>query len=79
MSNTFYKTVNYFKSSHFTPRVQSSKDLLKEEFDMQREYEIRKMQETIAQEIKKFNKTKQQKQREAKENYDEEMKKMKMA
>ena len=52
---------------------------MKEEFDSAREYEIHRMQESLATEIKKFNRVKQQKQREAKENYDEEMKKMKMA
>jgi len=61
LQNSFYKTVNYFRSSHRTPRIQDGREVLEKEDHSIKDFEINKMEGTLQHEIKKFNRVKMQK------------------
>lgn len=69
---TYNKTISYLKASHTTPNIESSKLLLKSD---DRDTSI--IEEKLEEELEKFNKMKNQKQKEAKSIYEDEIKRLK--
>ena len=69
---TYNKTISYLRESHTSPKIQSSKKLINSV-----EQDGSMFNEKMEDELEKFNKMKSQKQKEAKFQYEEEIKRLK--
>ena len=69
---TYNKTISYLRASHGSANIESSKNILASE-----DLETSMFNEKLEEELDKFNKLKNQKQKEAQTIYEEEIKRLK--